>query len=84
MKKNTFYSWSILRVFFFVCLTSTGLTAIAQADNEIQVYASAITQKITLAELHQNYTFKGMDGMPRPKDAHWLEETPLEITHGWR
>lgn len=82
MKKNTFLQLLYTAV-FFLCLTGTGLTAIAQADNEIQVYASAITpKKITLAELHQNYTFKGMDGMPRPKDAHWLEET-LEITHGF-
>ena len=82
MKKNTFLQLLYIAV-FFLCLTGTGLTAIAQADNEIQVYASAITpKKITLAELHQNYTFKGMDGMPRPKDAHWLEET-LEITHGF-
>lgn len=53
-----------------------------QADNEIQVYASAITpKKVTLLELHQNYTFNGMKGLPDPKQARWLEET-VEITRG--
>jgi hypothetical protein len=32
----------------------------AQADNEIQVYASpTVGDKLTIFELHSNYTFKG-------------------------
>ncbi len=55
----------------------------AQADNEIQVYASPITPKaVTFFELHQNYTFKGSDFLENPDAAHWLNET-LEITRGF-
>lgn len=54
----------------------------SQADNEIQVYASAITPpKVTLVELHQNHTFNGAAGMPDSKVARWTFET-LEITRG--
>jgi hypothetical protein len=54
-----------------------------QADNEIQVYASAITQKnITFVELHSNYTFRGMNGLSNPSLAHYLNES-VEITHGF-
>jgi hypothetical protein len=54
----------------------------AQADNEIQVYASpTIQSKWTIFELHSNYTFKGSKFLPDPKTAHWTNET-LEITHG--
>ena len=39
---------------------TTSTTLLAQADNEIQVYASpTIGVKRTIAELHNNYTFKG-------------------------
>jgi hypothetical protein len=55
----------------------------AQADNEIQVYASpTIQHKWTIFELHSNYTFKGSKNLPNPKDANWENET-LEITHGF-
>jgi hypothetical protein len=55
----------------------------AQADNEIQVYASPITPDgVTFLELHQNYTFKGSDYLADPHSAHWLNET-VEITRGF-
>ena len=58
------------------------IQANAQADNEIQVYASpTIQQKWTIFELHSNYTFKGSKFLSDPKSAHWTNET-LEITHG--
>jgi hypothetical protein len=54
----------------------------AQADNEIQVYASpTVVQRQTIFELHSNYTFKGSEYLTDPKSAHWTHET-LEITHG--
>ena len=57
--------------------------AIAQADNEIQVYASpTIQHKWTIFELHSNYTFKGSKLLTDPKSARWINET-LEITHGF-
>ena len=72
MKKILFY--------FLMVVLPAGCRG--QADNEIQVYASAITpKKVTLLELHQNYTFNGMKGLPDPKQARWLEET-VEITRG--
>ena len=55
----------------------------AQADNEIQVYASpTIQQNWTIFELHSNYTFKGSKLLHDPKSAKWMNET-LEITHGF-
>ena len=78
-KRITFFNrYSIILIiaigFPFFCL--------AQADNEIQVYASAITPKsITLIELHQNYTFNGVKGLADPSSARWIEQT-LEITRG--
>ncbi|MBC7872471.1 MAG: hypothetical protein H7Y01_00670 [Ferruginibacter sp.] len=55
----------------------------AQADNEIQVYASpTIQHKWTIFELHSNYTFKGSKLLSDPKSANWTNET-LEITHGF-
>ena len=57
--------------------------ATAQADNEIQVYASpTIQHKWTIFELHNNYTFKGSKLLANPKDARWYNTT-LEITHGF-
>ena len=54
----------------------------AQADNEIQVYASPTVQKNwTIFELLSNYTFKGSEFLSDPKSANWTNET-LEITHG--
>ena len=59
------------------------ISAGAQADNEIQVYASpTIQHKWTIFELHSNYTFKGSKLLSVPKDARWTNET-LEITHGF-
>ena len=55
----------------------------AQADNEIQVYASpTIQHKWTIFELHSNYTFQGSKLLPDPAAAKWTNET-LEITHGF-
>src|SRR4026207_2135864 len=59
------------------------VTSFAQADNEIQVYASpTIQHKWTIFELHNNYTFNGSKFLPDPKQAHWYNKT-LEITHGF-
>lgn len=59
------------------------LISIAQADNEIQVYASpTVGNNLTMFELHSNYTFKGIKNLPDPKSAHYLNES-LEITHGF-
>jgi hypothetical protein len=57
--------------------------ALAQADNEIQVYASpTVGKNATIFELHSNYTFKGIKDLPDPNSAHYLNES-LEITHGF-
>ncbi|HEU4470674.1 MAG TPA: hypothetical protein VFR58_06310 [Flavisolibacter sp.] len=66
---------------FLLCLLSSTILY-AQADNEIQVYASpTIQHKWTIFELHSNYTFKGPKGLADAKSARWTNET-LEITHG--
>ena len=81
-KKFNNYSCFSFLVRWLLTLFFLPVFSFAQADNEIQVYASSITPKnITLIELHQNYTFNGMDGLTDPKSARWLEET-LEITRG--
>jgi len=68
-------------ILFFLLLVS-GL-ANAQADNEIQVYASpTIPDKWTIFELHSNYTFNGSEFLTDPKAARFTNET-LEITHGF-
>jgi len=55
----------------------------AQADNEIQVYASpTIQHKWTIFELHSNHTFKGRKLLIDASSARWTNET-LEITHGF-
>jgi len=73
-------SW--LKCLVIGCSLSTSITLFAQADNEIQVYASpTIGEKRTIAELHNNYTFKGSKNLVDPKSARWLNHT-LEITHG--
>ena len=73
----------MLRKLFLFVFTSIASSAYCQADNEIQVYASAITQKnITFVELHSNYTFRGMKGLTDPSSVRYLNES-LEITHGF-
>ena len=63
-------------------LTFFSVISFAQADNEIQVYASpTIQHKWTIFELHSNYTFKGSKLLSNPATAKWTNET-LEITHG--
>jgi hypothetical protein len=55
----------------------------AQADNEIQVYASpTIPNKWTIFELHSNYTFNGSKFLSDAETARFTNET-LEITHGF-
>ena len=68
----------------FLCLILLVPTIVfAQADNEIQVYASpTVGDKLSIFELHSNYTFKGPKDLPDPKSAHYLNES-LEITHGF-
>jgi hypothetical protein len=56
---------------------------LAQANNEIQVYASpTIQQGWTIFELHSNYTFKVRKLLADPRQSRWTNET-LEITHGF-
>ena len=65
----------------FALLFGLPQVAEAQADNEIQVYASPTIQKgWTIFELHSNYTFRGPKYVNR-NAPRWLNET-LEITHG--
>ena len=65
------------------CIFFLRAISFAQADNEIQVYASpTIQHKWTIFELHSNYTFKGSKLLNDPKSAKWTNET-LEITHGF-
>jgi hypothetical protein len=55
----------------------------AQADNEVQVYASpTVENKWTIFELHSNHTFRGSKFLASPKSARWTNET-LEITRGF-
>jgi len=66
-----------------VLIMALRLSSFAQADNEIQVYASpTIQHKWTIFELHSNYTFKGSKLLTDAKSANWVNET-LEITHGF-
>ena len=70
------------RYYFFLLFFIASIVH-AQADNEIQVYASpTIQHKWTIFELHSNYTFKGSRLLADQKEARWLNET-LEITHGF-
>ena len=70
-------------VVLFVIFQLTHKLVSAQADNEIQVYASpTIQHKWTIFELHNNYTFKGSKFLTDPKHARWYNTT-LEITHGF-
>lgn len=67
-----------------LCLSALQITSQvhAQADNEIQVYASpTIGLKKTIVELHNNYTFKGSKKLTNPAVARVVNHT-LEITHG--
>ena len=75
---------TLIRYFyFFFCVLLGNIAVYAQADNEIQVYASpTIQHKWTIFELHNNYTFKGSKLLTDPKSAHWFNKT-LEITHGF-
>lgn len=68
--------------FIFLVLSFPSLL-FAQADNEIQVYASpTIGKGRTIFELHSNRTFRGPRTLVNPASARWTNET-LEITHGF-
>ncbi|HZI00571.1 MAG TPA: hypothetical protein VEX63_05455, partial [Flavisolibacter sp.] len=72
------YKRTLLILLSFVFIKGTR----AQADNEIQVYASPTIQRNwTIFELHTNHTFKGSLFLANPKSARWTNTT-LEITHG--
>ncbi|HSU28005.1 MAG TPA: hypothetical protein VLJ68_06475, partial [Chitinophagaceae bacterium] len=72
---------SLLSILIIICYS--GARARAQADNEIQVYASpTVSRGTTIFELHSNYTFKGSKFLTEPFVAKRLNET-LEITHGF-
>ena len=71
----------MIRLLVLAILISSNLYA--QADNEIQVYASpTIQHNWTIFELHSNYTFKGSKLLTDPKQARRVNET-IEITHGF-
>lgn len=64
---------------FLLC----GFIAAAQADNEIQVYASpTVGRQLTIIELHSNYTLSPSKRLAYPGEAKDLNES-LEITHGF-
>lgn len=69
----------VLKSFFLLLLC---FEVTAQAENEIQVYASpTIQHKWTIVELHTNYTFRRLKSFNNPGDAKWFNTT-LEITTG--
>src|SRR4051812_20257147 len=71
------------KAFLFIICMLECIQLFSQADDEIQVYASPITQKnITFAELHSNYTFRGSNKLTDASAAHFLNET-IEVTHGF-
>lgn len=71
-----------LRYFLALLCIPVSLVAAAQADNEIQVYASpTVGARRTIVELHNNYTFEGSKQLQDPESARWLNNT-IEITHG--
>jgi hypothetical protein len=68
---------------FFIGILLLPFYCIAQADNEIQVYASpTVGDRLTMFELHSNYTLKGPKELPDPRSAQYLNES-LEVTHGF-
>ncbi|MBC7849380.1 MAG: hypothetical protein H7Y31_06575 [Chitinophagaceae bacterium] len=73
----------MMRIFIQILIIAIPFVSMAQADNEIQVYASpTINKNWTIFELHSNFTFRGSETLSDPKSARWLNET-LEITHGF-
>lgn len=74
----------MIKILSLLLMVFASLQVHAQADNEIQVYASPTIQyKWTIFELHSNYTFRGSKFLLNPDAAKWTNET-LEITHGFR
>jgi hypothetical protein len=78
------YSIKPLGYCLYCALQIVGIQALlAQAENEIQVYASpTVGDKQTIFELHSNHTPRGVESLADPKMARWVNET-LEITHGF-
>lgn len=71
------------KIILFIALLFSQTNLPAQADNEIQVYASPTIQyKWTIFELHNNYTFHGSRYLANPASARWFNKT-LEITRGF-
>jgi hypothetical protein len=84
---DSMYSKNQYVMFKSLCIGVAGvfwaLHALAQADNEIQVYASpTVGGGTTMVELHSNYTIRGSKDLVDAKSARWTNET-LEITHGF-
>lgn len=70
------------QLIYFLLIITWAIPGLAQADNEIQVYASpTIQKKWTIIELHSNHTIKGSKLLSNASLAQWTNET-LEITHG--
>ena len=63
------FAFNFMRNFLlFICPFFAVSSCDAQADNEIQVYASpTIQHKWTIFELHSNYTFQGSKLLSTPK-----------------
>lgn len=71
------------KLFFLLSFILPAVQLIAQAENEIQVYASpTLAIHTTIFELHSNYTIEGNKFLADQKSAHWTNES-LEITHGF-
>lgn len=82
LQHECLFSHHMRKIVLISCLLMLRIHLFAQADNEIQVYASpTIPKRQTIVELHSNYTFMGMKNLPDPKTARWTNET-LEITTG--
>jgi hypothetical protein len=74
--KQSYFIINLFILFFCCC------NCLAQAEHEIQVYASpTIQKKATIFELHTNYTLEGSKELADPKSAHYFNAT-LEITRG--
>jgi hypothetical protein len=81
MRKQTKHT--CIQLILSVSLIFFSEILVAQAEHEIQVYASpTIQKKATIFELHTNYTFKGSKELPEPKAAKFTNIS-LEVTHGF-
>src|SRR5215831_11110266 len=77
------FPWNHLRFIFFIGLLFLSRNLLAQAENEIQVYASpTIEPGVSLFELHTNYTFEGVRVGPLEPSYEKYLNLSLEFTHG--